>query len=302
MTTIGPGERRTSRARVTALSAIVSIAVHGSVLAAAMTFWRDTTPGAIPRPSEAITLELHQSEVVEAVPQSIAIEATASRAAVAAEAGEEQEAAPSAAPVREVAEISPEPIVETVAPAQPDTIDAAPEGLELLEGTAPADEIAGRETDRERGRPAPPQKPAEHAPRKPKAQAEPKRTAKLTAPLKTDKRNSTPKKKGGAASKANAGSAASKARASASAGSAINYAAIVRARVAARKPAGGGRRGTVVINFGVSRSGAVSYASIARSSGNPGLDRSVLSAVRGTGFPAPPPGAGTRFSVPFYFR
>jgi protein TonB len=77
----------------------------------------------------------------------------------------------------------------------------------------------------------------------------------------------------------------------------------VRARVAARKPAGGGRRGTVVVAFAVARSGAMSSASIARSSGDPALDRSVLAAVRGAGpFPVPPPGVNLRFAIPFYFR
>lgn len=90
---------------------------------------------------------------------------------------------------------------------------------------------------------------------------------------------------------------------SASRGSAVNYAATVRARVASRRPSGAGRRGTVVVSFGVTTSGGLAYASVSRSSGNAGLDQSVLSAVRSAGpFPPPPPGAGRQFSIPFHFR
>lgn len=113
------------------------------------------------------------------------------------------------------------------------------------------------------------------------------------------------KPSGAAISKAATGSPSS-GRVSASTGSIVSYAARVRARVAASKPAGGGRRGTVVISFGITRSGGLSYASVSRSSGDPGLDRSVLTAVRGAApFPIPPDGASSgqlRFAVPFYFR
>jgi protein TonB len=80
----------------------------------------------------------------------------------------------------------------------------------------------------------------------------------------------------------------------------------VRARVASRRPHGQGQRGTVYITFGVSASGGLTFASISRSSGDPGLDRSVLAAVRSAApFPAPPAGASLRqrqFSMPFHFQ
>jgi protein TonB len=143
----------------------------------------------------------------------------------------------------------------------------------------------------------------EETPRQTKQEKRPQKTAKLTEPSPELERNSEAKRKGAAQTRTNKGSAASKGRASASTGSSINYAAIVRARVASRKPAGGGKRGTVVIAFGVSRSGGLSFASVSRSSGDPSLDRSVLAAVRGAGpFPVPPPGAGLRFAMPFYFK
>jgi protein TonB len=65
-------------------------------------------------------------------------------------------------------------------------------------------------------------------------------------------------------------------------------------------------RGTVVVTFGVSRSGGLAFASISRSSGDQQLDRTVLSAVRNAApFPMPPSGAAPgqlRFSMPFYFQ
>lgn len=288
-----PAEPTLSRTAATALSAVFSLALHGSVLAAAIV-WLDETPGAAPAPTEAVTIELLRTEVLEAIEQAEAI-AAASPASIAAESGAMHEATPAAA-TRDIAEPTPEQEIAAVAPPEPETAEDAPKGVELIEGAALSEDTAGREKS------APARKKAEPRPdEKRKEPKRPQKIAKLTDPLPTGK-SETASKKGGAASKANKGSDAAKARASASAGSAVNYAAIVRARVAARKPAGQGRRGTVVIAFGVTRSGSLGYASIARSSGNPGLDRSVLAAVRGASFPAPPPGAGTRFAVPFHFR
>ncbi len=70
------------------------------------------------------------------------------------------------------------------------------------------------------------------------------------------KTESKPSKKGGASSRAAKGSASSSGRISASTGSAIS-AALVRARVAGRKPPGSGR-GTVIVSFGDLRSGDLS--------------------------------------------
>lgn len=94
-------------------------------------------------------------------------------------------------------------------------------------------------------------------------------------------------------------------RSTASVGAVNAYAAQVRARILARSPRGGGARGTTVIRFGLSSSGRLRFASIARSSGNRVLDARALAAVRGTSFPRPPRGASSsqlRFSIPFHFR
>lgn len=294
--TIGPAESAPSRTTAVILSAVFSLALHGSVLAAAFV-WLESDPGAIPVPTDAISIELFQTEVLEAVEQAASLEAAASPATVETEAGAQRDAAASAAAMDVV---KPAPIEEmvAVAPPDPDTAEDAPKGLDVLKGALETPDAAGKE----HARPAQPPAKAEERPRKPQEKTKPQKTAKLTDPSATDRTDAKASKKGGAPSKANSGSAASKARVSGSTGSSVNYAAMVRARVAARKPGGGGRRGTVVIAFGVTRSGGLGYASIARSSGDPGLDRSVLAAVRGASFPAPPPGAGTRFAVPFHFR
>jgi len=84
------------------------------------------------------------------------------------------------------------------------------------------------------------------------------------------------------------------------------YAGIVRARIARNRPSGGGRRGTAVVRFAISRSGGLRYVRLSRSSGNSTLDRAAVSSVRRAApFPRPPRGmsAGQRtFSIPFRFR
>lgn len=289
------GRRGGSRALVTVASALFSALLHGSVLAAAI-LWIDHTPGAVTLPTEAISIELLETEVLEAVAASPVLEAAASPASVQSDPGEMTKSA-GAKPTRELQPVAHAEQV-TVKEATAAEIKAiTPKGLDILQGAHDGDEAAGAEHQP----PAPAVRTSETPSRETKKQ--PVKTAKLADPSETRSTESRQRKKGTAQSRATRGSAGSTGRVSASAGSAINYAALVRARVAARKPAGGGRRGTVVVAFGVTRSGGLSFASIARSSGDAGLDRSVLSAVRGAGpFPAPPPGAGLRFAIPFHFK
>lgn len=297
--TTGPAESVPNRTTAIILSAAFSLALHGSVLAAALV-WLDANPGAVPAPTDAISIELFQTEVIEAVAQAPSLAAAASPASVEAEAGAQHDAA-AAASAMEIAKPAPAEEMAAVAPPAPDNAEDAPNGLEVLQGAVETPDAAGKE----QVRPTPAnaeERPRKQQERERREKDRTQKTAKLTEPEAIDRSDAKASKKGGAPSKANKGAAAAKARVSGSTGSAVNYAAIVRARVAARKPGGGGRRGTVVISFGVTSSGGLGYASVARSSGDPGLDRSVLAAVRGASFPAPPPGAGTRFAVPFYFR
>lgn len=276
---------------------LASLVVHGAVLAAAL-YWAETDrhPGAIPEPSEAVSLAMYQSDVLEAVDVSQTVEATASLASVQAEEGAEHDAAAPAEQSNELEPLEPQAALTAEDVPLAEATEPAPKGIEALSGALAVEEVTGRDVtdtqDHPREITPPVKKPAER--KKVEKRVEP-------APRKTSK--TAPSRKGGAKSKASKSQKASSGRVSASRGSAINYAAKVRARVASRRPGGAGQRGTVVVSFGVSSSGGLAYARIARSSGNGALDRRVLSAVRGAApFPSPPPGATRQFSIPFYFR
>lgn len=62
-------------------------------------------------------------------------------------------------------------------------------------------------------------------------------------------------------------------------------------------------RGTAVVSFRIAPNGRLAAVAIARSSGNARLDRAALTHVRRAApFPAPPPGAKTRFNFTFEVR
>ena len=316
------------------VSVIASLALHGAA-AAAMLVWFEPRPGAISVPTEAISVEIITSDVVEATERAALTEASAAasapdvQAGSALEAPEQQQAEkhePAASqPVKEPAEEAdheppreietsrkaaetPEPLEKTpppvaqAAPAEQETaklddalIEVVPGGEEAPTKASDVPEQAQTKDIRKSDPPAAVQ-PSQKA-------REQKETKDKSARSKTA---SAPSRKGGDPSRAARASKATPARASASTGAAINYAAIVRARVASRRPPGRGARGTVQVTFGVSPSGGLTFANVSRSSGDPSLDRSVLAAVRSAApFPAPPAGASLRqrqFSMPFHFQ
>jgi len=122
----------------------------------------------------------------------------------------------------------------------------------------------------------------------------------------TSSQPSKSSRKGGAQSRAKSGKKSSPGAVSASRGAANNYAGLVRARLASRRPRNVRRRGTAVVRFGLSRSGGVRYVKLLRSSGDKSLDSAALAAVRrASPFPRPPAGMSLRqlsFSIPFYFK
>ncbi|MGR3371475.1 TonB family protein [Pseudooceanicola nanhaiensis] len=85
-----------------------------------------------------------------------------------------------------------------------------------------------------------------------------------------------------------------------------SWGAQVRARIESRKRHPGGRGGQVVIALTVTPAGQVAAAGIARSSGNPRLDRAALQAVRSAGRMPRAPAGLTRgsysFSLPMAFN
>lgn len=275
--------------------ALISLLCHGSVLATLL-YLAEPKSGAIEQPTEAISLASVRSEVLEAVSAS-PLTAAAAETSVAASVGEVEESA--AAQPDQAAELEVDQPLGDAALDEPEVRDAPePEGIDVLRGDLQSDRSAGEDVQTlERN------SEARARSRRNRDQSEPRESKKQASPRSNGAQPSEAKKNGAASVRAKVGSTSSAARVSASSGSALNYAALVRARVAARKPGGGGGHGTVVVTFRVARSGALNSARVTRSSGNSSLDGSVLAAVRSAGpFPPAPPGANLTFSMPFYFK
>lgn len=300
-----PGGRFPSRAALTA-SGMLSLALHAAAALAVLS-WGRSELGVVPQPTEAISLELMPSSVIEQAAADARDAASAAAAAVAQQAGAATESAAPAAlsEVKPAEVLRAEPAAEVApAPQQTDAVVAAVAPTEtVIAGTAEAEESLPP--------PAPPTaQPARPPERKPEPQPVKPRTEKMAAlprpPAETPKEGARPSRKGGAPSRASTGAAPGAGRVSASAGDIMGYAARVRARVAGNRPSGRGQRGTAVVSFGVSRSGGLTYVRLSRSSGAAALDQAALAAVRRSApFPPPPAGAPASrlaFSVPFYFR
>ena len=275
-------------ARLWWICAWVSLALH----AAAVTYVVNWTPdglGAIEEESEAISIEVSLSSVVEqAEPIQEPEEASAAKSAAeapgviaASEVIEEIETHSMAAEsvtesvvAREVAGNEDEPIENVVAGGS--------------DSTHPSNKAPRAE----------PEQRHEAPPRRQKTTAEP-----VARPIRSETK---PAAEGGPASRATVAAARAEARISASTGNVLAYAARIRARVAGHRPAGRGFRGRVVVAFGVTAQGGLAFASLRRSSGNTAIDTAALQAVhRASPFPPPPPGtpqSRLSFSVPFEFR
>lgn len=292
--------------RAVVACAFVSLAAHVALaLAFAGRVLRDS--GAIPVPTDAISLELLATDVVDQAARPDATAPAASAAAVAPVEGSLTESAVSRPPTT-----LQNPRVEdlqAVAPDTPREAVAAPPAQETPAVAAEETLIAAEEKPSLEIEAAQPQPDArERTPAKRFGSLlRPRETERKTASdRKRDKRTEQARQEGGARSRGQAASKSAPGRVSASSGDIRAYAALVRARIAANRPAGRGHRGTAVVSFGIAGSGALTYARIARSSGNSALDQAALSAVRRAA-PFPPPPAGRtsgrhRMTMPFYFR
>lgn len=258
---------------------IVSIALHGAVIAAALS-WQSETPGAIALPTEAVSVEIVRSDVVEAIDVEASADAVQSAASASAAGAVLKETSPQ--DLEAAKEIVPDEVKTLPDRAPQDqAMRRDPHVMDVLEGTHESTQDVRRGERQMRH--------VERVLRKAEKPREKPQKAKAAS--------------GGAASRSMQGRSQHSGKVSASAGSVRNYAAIVRARVAGRRPPGSGKRGTVVVAFAISRAGGLSYVRLAGSSGDAVLDRTVLSAVRSAApFPTPPPGAQLQFSMPFYFR
>ncbi len=293
------------RRALLALGAGLSLALHAGSLLAFLGWCGPDDPGAVAEASEAISVEVVASPVLEAAQQpqnaspppapeptatvsgSTPSEATSEKAEEKRAAAEE--AKPAASAVASTDDRS--SAVAEEAPKQPEARPISDDGLDEPEELASAEEVrnAKRREEEERV-----EREKQERDGKEREKEEREKEARHNAP------------EGGIASRAVAGDGAGAAKASASTGALLAYAAHVRARLAGHKPSARGRRGTAIVAFGLSSTGEIVYADVARSSGNPALDRAAVAAVRGAApFPPPPAGATPaqlQYSIPFKFE
>jgi protein TonB len=304
-----PAPRRRRVAFVVAAG--LSVALHASSLLAVLRWREEADFGAVASPSEAISVEIVESKVLEAMLHKQSPEPAPSVEATAPQEGSvDATAAPSEKPAEEPkkveAEVPPVPapdapdektrVIQEEAPKTPEAVPLPVEGPgEKKEAEDAATTAKAKEQLEEE---------AQH--KEEEREEQRKEQAKEAERKEREQQAKANSRAGGATSRASAGQGAGGERASASTGALLRYAAHVRARVARNKPAGRGLRGTAVVAFGITESGALAYANIARSSGKPGLDQAALSAVRGAApFPTPPAGATAaqlQFSIPFQFQ
>ncbi len=295
-----PVERRAWRRLSSFASVALSLAFHGGVLAAGLA-WAKSDSGAVKELSEAISIEMALTSVLESADDSPIPDTAASDASAAQKQGNSAAVeSVEAIPAPEI-ESRPPPVAE-VAVVEPEAVAVPPpEGLEVIEGSHDGGEAAGRTN----GDPQPTAPPKANKEEREEAKTE-RETVKPPKPERSqskDKQRTAALQEGGVTAKARSGSVASSGRVSASTGNLISYKQRVNARVAGNKPGGSGGRGTATVSFGVSGSGGLTYARLSRSSGSSALDSAAVAAVRRSGpFGPTPTGGSLSFSFSFYFR
>jgi len=130
-----------------------------------------------------------------------------------------------------------------------------------------------------------------------KAKAAPKKT---TAPQGNSNRNNTKGATSGTRKTAAAQSQGHKQKSSSQSGNAAasNYPGVVMKRISRVRKPRVNSRGTAVVSFAITSSGALARVSVANSSGSAPLDRAAMNVIRKAApFPAPPSGAQRQFSI-----
>ena len=206
-------------------------------------------------------------------------------------------------PPSETADLAAQPPVDSTPAVQPEPAPQAPAPLAAAAVTAPPEPATPVETassapdasPRPRARAEAPAKPVE---KRAVAQSAPvpagnaDRNARKGAQMGQDKAPAAAAAGGSGAQAAQAGNAARS-----------NYPGLVLRKIErTRKPATRAR-GTVVVAFRVAPSGGLASARVAKSSGDPLLERAALDHIRRAApFPAPPAGADTDFRFEFVGR
>jgi protein TonB len=284
------------RARTPARWPIIASFILHAAVAAAIVSAPLTETGVLDLPTEAISIELEASNVIEQAAVEAVSEAVASPAVTAVDEGESAETLTAADQTDTVQAVA--------VPADPTEANEANNGEDIdrvISGEGADAEILTAKPAEE-----PAQKEIQSEPSKRVERDRNRPVAAKSSTAKADKGKDTDNRvKGGVAARGSSDRASPGARVSASAGSMAGYAARVRARVAANRPAATGR-GTAVVSFKVTSGGGLAYARLSRSSGVPALDQAAVAAVRRSApFPTPPPGASggqLAFSIPFHFR
>ena len=287
------------------------------------------TPGAVDVPTDAISVNLETTDILNAREESPAVEA-----AGANPPGETGEVTPpdQAEPTPEEPRQPPpqdEPVKAENPPEEPaeaekkeaEKQEAKKQEAERVEQQRLAEEALRRAMDAEREKREAEQREREAQHRAEEERQRQRETEQREAERREEERERQAEAREKAekqrreqrkATRANGGATgsqgarASSGRVSASQGEIRNYGAIVRARIARNRPSAKGAKGNARIAIALSASGGLISARIVTSSGNAELDRSALAAVRQSSpFPPPPKGA-TRdqlsFTIPFQFH
>ena len=248
-------------------SMALSLALHGAAFMLIMD--RQPRDGAIDVPTAAISINLTHTEILEAVA-----------------APEENAQSPASEAVGQSGRDMP---AKEDGEREPDDEAKAKRAAEAeARAKAEADAMAKAKAER--------RAEAEVERRRKAAEAKRRRQASRAADAGAKARSAAP-----------TGRQATAARVSASAGRMRSYQTQVRAHIARNRPRGlPGKSGMVHVAFGLSETGKLTRIKLLRSSGDPAIDRAVLSALRHAApFPRAPQGstpAQRYFDMPFEFN
>ena len=249
-------------------SLALSLALHGAAFKLIMD--RQPRDGAIDVPTAAISINLTHTEILEAVAAS-----------------EENAQSPASEAVGQSGRDM---------PAEQDDTELKPDEEAKAKRAAEAEARAKAEADAKAKAEAERRAEAEAERRRKAAEAQRRRQASRATDAGAKARSAVP-----------TGRHATAARVSASAGRMRNYQTQVRAHIARNRPRGlPGKSGMVHVAFGLSETGKLTRIKLLRSSGDPAIDRAVLSALRHAApFPSAPQGstpAQRYFDMPFEFN
>jgi TonB family protein len=243
--------------------------------------------GAIHSPTTAISVNIERTAILDAPDESRDTAASAQQALAARQDYREEKAREASPPEKEEAE----PVAdEETQRAQTERL-AEQERLRLAEEALREAEKAEREAQQRRIEEE--RRIAEEVRQKEIAEAqERERIARQEDRKRKDQEEQQAQEQRDAV-QGSAGMEASSGQVSASQGAMRRYGAVLQARVARKQPAGG-ERGRVVIGFGLSTTGDLTYVRVISSSGDSSLEERALRAIRAASpFPPPPPERAT---------